>query len=210
MISLISCIVIHNLLSRCLCLPTNLNSLQEDSVKIHEDMIIKKIKELEQHKNELFRDIHKAMEESVVALKKSNVSNAERGVSYIENLKMEIKNIGKRNQGPEYKTVDENSIVDLRRHNQRGEHHHHHNKKKNADYVKERNIQTQLLMLREANVTNNVTTNVTTNDGLTLPTHSTTHTTTKFIPTVRTDREDVKYLLKAEADITRFVIIIIN
>lgn len=63
------------------------------SLKTNEGVVLEKIKELEQQKDELFREINKAMEESISALKNSNVSNAERGVIYIEDLKRQIKNI---------------------------------------------------------------------------------------------------------------------
>lgn len=123
-------------ISSCLSVPTNTNSLHEpiNSLKNQEDMVIQKIKELEQQKNELFIEINKAIEESVAVLKNSNLTNAKQGVSYIENLKQQIKNVANTNDSREHyhdrnsdesgvnKPYNERNSIDARRHS--GKHKH--------------------------------------------------------------------------------------
>lgn len=100
--------VINYFISSCLSVPTNLNSLQEDPIfttnssKNQENVVLQQIAELQQQKDDLFREINKAMEESVAALKNSNVTNAQQGVSYIEDLKIQIKNIANTNDKKEH------------------------------------------------------------------------------------------------------------
>lgn len=101
---LISFTIIHYFISSCLSVPTNINSLHEptNSSKNQEYIVVQEIKELEQQKDELFIEINKAMEESVALLKNNNVPNAEQGVSYIEDLKKQIKNIANTNDSQEH------------------------------------------------------------------------------------------------------------
>lgn len=121
---LISYIIIHCFVTRCLSIPTNTRSVKElsiyttSSLKIQENTVVRKIKELEQQKDGLFREINKAMEESVAALKNSNVTNAEQGVSYIEDLKMQINNIANANgnQNYDYDTDSDNGSTTIANH----------------------------------------------------------------------------------------------
>lgn len=134
---LISYTVIH-FISSCLSVPTNINSLHEpiNSLKNQEDMVLQKIKELEQQKNELFIEINKAIEESVAVLKNSNLTNAKQGVSYIENLKKQIKNVANTSdsiprehyhdrysdESSVNKPYNESNSIDARRHSGKHEH----------------------------------------------------------------------------------------
>lgn len=55
------------------------------------DSLLKEIKELERQKNYLYKEINKAIEESITALNKSNDTDAVTGVNYIKDLKKQIK-----------------------------------------------------------------------------------------------------------------------
>lgn len=57
------------------------------------DTLLKEIKDLETQKNDLYDEINKAIDESIIALNKSNDTDAVTGVNYIKDLKKQIKEI---------------------------------------------------------------------------------------------------------------------
>lgn len=58
-----------------------------------EDALLKEIRELEKQKGDLYKEIDKAIEESIVALNKSNDRDANVGVNYIKDLKNQMKEL---------------------------------------------------------------------------------------------------------------------
>lgn len=55
------------------------------------DALLNEIKELERQKNDLYKEINKAIDESITALTKSNDTDAVTGVKYIQDLKKQMK-----------------------------------------------------------------------------------------------------------------------
>lgn len=67
-----------------------------------------KIKKLESEKSELFKQINDAIDDSVISLKKSNNNDSQLGISYIQDLKKQIKDL---NETEPIDKVNENEDV---------------------------------------------------------------------------------------------------
>lgn len=64
---------------------------QEEKDQTDADALLKEIKVLERQKNDLYKEINKAIDESIAALTKSNDTDAVIGVKYIQDLKKQMK-----------------------------------------------------------------------------------------------------------------------
>lgn len=65
----------------------------KNQTDIDGDTLLKEMKELEKQKGDLYKEINKAMEESITALKKSNDTDADVGINYIQDLKKLIREL---------------------------------------------------------------------------------------------------------------------
>lgn len=69
------------------------NEEEKNETDVDGDALLKEIKDLERQRNNLYEEINKAIDDSIMTLSKSNDTDAVTGVNYIKDLKKQIKEL---------------------------------------------------------------------------------------------------------------------